>query len=72
MHGYIADLKPSLQVYLLSLELLRKAVAAFAPRLSPEEMRAPLRDAVAKVVAHTGKSQEKVRNESFNHARNNM
>ena len=28
-------------------------------------MRAPVSDAISKVIAHTGKSQEKVRNESF-------
>jgi hypothetical protein len=53
------------QVYLLALELLRKAVTIFAAQLSEQEMRDPMKALLLQVVAYTGKSQEKVRNESF-------
>lgn len=53
------------QVYLVSLELLRKTLAHFAGQLDPEFLKEPMNGLMATVIPFTGKSQEKVRNESF-------
>ena len=53
------------QVYLVSLELLRKTLAHFAAKLDPEFLQEPMKELMATVIPFTGKSQEKVRNESF-------
>ena len=53
------------QVYLVSLELLRKTLTHFATKLDPEFLKEPMNGLMATVIPFTGKSQEKVRNESF-------
>ena len=53
------------QVYLMSLELLRKVISVFSQKVSQSQLVEPMHGLMATVIPFTGKSQEKVRNESF-------
>ena len=49
----------------MSLELLRKVISVFSQKVSQSQLVEPMHGLMATVIPFTGKSQEKVRNESF-------